>query len=99
MWKLKLLVGAIVLSAIVILGMVVNADNSQIVNPRLLGIQLPEASLGLWLFLAMLVGGILGFVVSLVSTLKTHGQKTRLSRKLKHCEQELGRLRTSGLRD
>ena len=99
MWKLKLLVGTIIFVAIIILGMVINADNNQIVNPTLLGIQLPQASLGLWLFLAMLVGGVLGYVVSLLSTLKTHGQKTRLSRKLKHCEQELAQLRTSGLRD
>ena len=99
MWKLKLLLGVIFLIAIVVVGMVVSADNSQVIHPTLFGLELPDASIGFWLFSALLVGGVLGFLVSLLSTFKSYGQKSRLSRKLKQCEQELAQLRTSGLRD
>lgn len=99
MWKLKLVFAVVVLGAIAVLGMVINADNSQLIAPVLLGLRLPNATLGIWLFLALLVGGVLGYLVSLLSTLKSHGQKSRLNRKLKHCEQELAQLRTSALRD
>lgn len=99
MWKLKLLLGAVILIAISAVGMVINADNTNVVSPTLFGISLPSASLGVWLFATLLAGGILGFIVSLLSTLKSHGQKALLSRKLKQCENELAQLRTSALRD
>ena len=98
MWKLKLLVGALFLIAIVVVGMVVSADNDQIVQPVFIGFHFPQATLGVWLFVALLVGGILGFIVSIVSAFKNLGQKARLARKLKQCEQELNQLRTSNLR-
>jgi uncharacterized membrane protein YciS (DUF1049 family) len=99
MWKLKLLVGVIFLLAIATLGMVINSDNTQIVSPSLFGYSFASASLGIWLFLTLLAGGILGYLVSLLSNLKSHGQLTLVSRKLRHCEKELAQLRTNALRD
>jgi uncharacterized membrane protein YciS (DUF1049 family) len=99
MWKLKLLVSVIFFLAIAMLGMVINSDNTDVVSPSLFGYSFPPASLGIWLFVTLLMGGISGYLVSLLSNLKRHGQLTLLSRKLKHCEKELAQLRTSALRD
>ena len=99
MWKLKLFVAVIFLLAIAALGMVINADNVETVSPSLFGYRFPAASLGIWLFLALLVGGVLGYLVSVLSNLKRHGQLTLANRKLRHCEKELAQLRTSALRD
>ena len=99
MWKLKLFLAVIFLGAFVALGIVVNADNAEMVNPSVLGCELPKRSLGFWLCAAVLVGGLLGFFVSWTASLTRRGQHHRLARKLKNCEQELAQLRTSALRE
>ena len=99
MWKLKAVLFFIVIAALVVLGMVISSDNSQLVSPSLFGKALPQASLGVWLFLSMLVGGFLGFAIAWLSWIKSRGQNRVLARKLKNREQELTTLRTSGLRE
>ena len=99
MWKIKLLISLILLAAIASVGVVVTADNSEKVSPVVFGLQTYSASLGVWLFTVLLVGGILGFLVSWFSGIKSRGQKSMLARKLKSCEQELAQLRTGSLRD
>lgn len=99
MWKLKALFVFIFVAILIGLGMVISAENNQIVNPVLFGIALPQNSLGIWLFISVLVGGLLGFAIAWLSWLKKFGQNRVLTRKLKNSEQELTNLRTKALRD
>ena len=99
MWKLKAVFLLIFIAVLIGLGMVVSADNSEMVSPILFGMALPQNSFGIWLFISLLTGGFLGFGIAWLSWIKNVGQNRMLTRKLKSREQELTQLRTSALRD
>ncbi|MEX1033607.1 MAG: lipopolysaccharide assembly protein LapA domain-containing protein [Cellvibrionaceae bacterium] len=99
MLKFKLLLAAIVGLLVMGLGWWISSENSQIVSPRLMGLQLPGWNLGAWLFIMLLLGGLLGYFLSLVSYLKIRGHSLAVQRKLNRCEQEVAKLRTAALRD
>lgn len=98
MWKLKLFFYLLIFAAIAALGMVVSSLNQELVHPNLLGFEFGAISLGVCLFLTLIVGALLGYLVAAVSGLRQRGQQTLLNRKLKHCEKELSQLRAAGLR-
>ncbi len=99
MWKLKAVFIIVFVAVLIGIGMVVSAQNSQMVSPVLFGIDLPQSTLGIYFFAAVLVGGLLGFGIAWLSWLKNLGQIRLLGRKLKSSQQELTQLRTSALRD
>lgn len=99
MLKIKVILAAIVAILVMVLGWWVSSENNQMVSPTLMGIQLPSWNLGVWLFIMLLVGGILGYLLSLLSYIKTRSRALAVQRKLKRCEQEVAKLRTSALRD
>ena len=99
MWKFKAIVTLVLLVAVAGVGMVISANNREQVSPNIFGFELATYSLGSWLFFTLLAGVLLGYFVAFVSSLKQRSQKARLARKLKRCEQELGQLRTTALRD
>lgn len=99
MWKIKALLAAIVAILVMGLGWWISSENSQLVSPILMGIQLPSLNLGAWLFIMLLIGGVLGYLFSLLSYLKLRGQSLSAQRKLSRCEQEVAKLRTAALRD
>lgn len=99
MTKLKLALAAIIALVVMGLGWWISSENSQLVGPKLMGLQLPSWNLGAWLFIMLLIGGILGYVLSLLSYFKHRSRSASLQRKLSRCEEEVARLRTAGLRD
>lgn len=98
MWKLKLFIVVLILVAFVALGMVFSSQNQQPVTPNLLGVELGSISLGVCLFLTLIIGALLGYLVAAISSFKQRGAHALLARKLKRCEQELTQLRTAALR-
>jgi uncharacterized membrane protein YciS (DUF1049 family) len=99
MWKIKALVAAIIAILVMGLGWWISSENSQLVSPILMGIPLPSLNLGVWLFIMLLVGGVLGYLFSLFSYWKLKSQSASAQRKLTRCEQEVAKLRTAALRD
>lgn len=99
MSKLKLIVGVLCLLAVMGLGWWISYENSQRVAPIVLGFVLPNWTLGVWLFATLIVGGLLGYLISLVTYLKYRGRVLQLQHKLKKCEQDNAKIRESTLRD
>lgn len=99
MWKLKVLLAAIIAILVMGLGWWISSENSQLVSPVLMGIQLPRLNLGAWLFIMLLIGGVFGYLFSLLSYLKLRSQSLSAQRKLSRCEQEVAKLRTAALRN
>ncbi|MCW8194234.1 DUF1049 domain-containing protein [Proteobacteria bacterium 005FR1] len=99
MWKIKVLLAAIVAILVMGLGWWISSENNQLVSPILMGIHLPNLNLGVWLFIMLLVGGLLGYLFSLFSYWKLRSQSASAQRKLSRCEQEVSKLRTAALRD
>lgn len=99
MAKIKILLGLLTAIVIAGLGWWISSENSQLVSPRLLGISLPSWNLGIWMLIMLLIGGVSGYVLSLISYLKLRNRSRILRRDLARCEQELNTLRTASLRD
>lgn len=99
MAKIKVLLGLIFVALVAAVGWWISSENSLLVSPLLLGIQLPNWNLGAWLLIMLVIGGLSGYVLSLLSYLKLRNQARVLRRDLARCEQELSRLRTASFRD
>jgi uncharacterized membrane protein YciS (DUF1049 family) len=99
MLKIKVLLAAILGVMVMGLGWWISSENSQMVSPTLVGVQLPSWNLGVWLFIMLLVGGIVGYLLSLPGYIRIRGHVLAVQRKLNRCEQEVAKLRTAGLRD
>lgn len=99
MFKIKAILAVIIAILVMGLGWWISSENSQIVSPKLMGLQLPSWNLGVWLFITLLVGGVLGYLLSLLSYLKIQSRSLAIQRKLNRCEQEVAKLRTAGLRE
>jgi uncharacterized integral membrane protein len=76
-----------------------NTENTQAVNLTLFGLALPASSLGVMICLTLLLGGVLGFVASLMPILRLTNENLSLKRKLKRRDAELTKLRTAVLKD
>lgn len=99
MLKIKAILAVVIAVLVMGLGWWISSENSQIVSPKLMGLQLPSWNLGVWLFIVLLVGGVLGYLLSLLSYLKIQSRSLAIQRKLNRCEQEVAKLRTAGLRE
>lgn len=87
-WLLRLFYGVLALLCIAI-GVYFAVDNPKLITPSFIGHAMPEGSVGFWLIGALLVGVLLGFIVSL---LPFYGERRRargLERQLHRTEQEL----------
>lgn len=76
-----------------------NTENTQDVSLTLFGFALPASSLGVMVCLTLLLGSVLGFVVSLLPILRLTNENLSLKRKLKRRDAELTKLRTAALKD
>lgn len=99
MLKIKVILAAIIAILVMILGWWISSENSQLVSPMLMGLRLPSWNLGVWLTITLLVGGVAGYLLSLLSYVRLRSRSLVLQRKLRHCEQEVAKLRTAALRE
>jgi len=99
MAKLKLFLGVLIAISVMIVGWWISSENSQLVSPVLFGYDLPSWNLGAWMFLMLLIGGLLGYVISLLSYVKHRGKAMNLQRKLSSRDQELAKMRASSMKD
>lgn len=96
---LKMLLVLVLSVCVLLVGVLFTIHNTEKVAIDLVLVQLPQASLSLWLIAAFVVGGLCGFLLSSMTLLML---KTRLmnSRRQAHAtRQELDRLRTAALKD
>ncbi len=88
----RLLLLLIILIGIV-LGVWFSADNPQALTVVALGFPLPQLPAGIWLLLMVLIGAVLGYLVSVMPALKLKNENMSLKRKLKRRDRELEKLR------
>lgn len=98
MFKLKILLTGLFILAVLGLGWWFGSENTELVRPTLFGIPLRAWSLGTWLSLMLLIGSVLGYLISLLSYARIKGQNLNLQRKLQRREQEVAKLRTASIR-
>ena len=97
-WLKNLL--TIVLALIIIgVGILFTIHNTEQVSIDLVFVQLPEASLSLWLIAAFVVGAASGIALSVVSILSLKTRLRASQRKVVAFRKELDQLRTAGLKD
>lgn len=94
---IKILLLLFSVSVALILGVWVSLDNPQPVTVVLLGFSMPEIALGVLMTGVLLCGAVLGFVFSLMPTLRLKNENLSLKRKLKRRDKELERLRKAPL--
>ncbi|MFC6669598.1 LapA family protein [Marinobacterium aestuariivivens] len=97
-WLKSLLTGLVCL-LILLVGILFTIHNTDKVAIDLIFVQLPQASLSLWLIAAFVCGGILGVLLSSFAIL---GLKTRLRsarRRSVQAHRELDQLRSAGSKD
>lgn len=99
MLKIKVILAAVITILVMGLGWWISSENSQMVSPKLMGFQLPSWNLGVWLSIMLLIGGALGYLLSLLSYIRIRSHSLAMKRKLSRCEQEVAKLRTAALRD
>lgn len=96
---IKRLTFLVLLIVAIIVGIVFTSENSQQLSLILLGYTLPELKLGLWLVLALLLGSVLGLLLSMLSLLIRGQSVNSKSRKIKRLEKELQQLRTASIKN
>lgn len=94
----KRIVLIIVFIVALVLGITFTSENSQLVSPILYGYPLIELQLGLWLMIALFIGGGLGLLLSFLPLL--WGKKTARAkeRKIQSLEKEINQLRSTSLK-
>jgi len=97
LFKRLLLLCLVVL--LLVLGLWFSSENTAQVAVKLLGFPVPEVALGVLLLAVLLLGAVLGFVVSLLPLLRLTNRNLSLARKLKRRDLELERLRKVPLMD
>ena len=95
----KALLALILLMAALVLGVWISVDNPEPVSLTLMGFSLPAVAQGVLVTGILLLGAVLGFLISLIPTLKITNDNLSLKRKLKRRDKELGRLRRAPLKD
>lgn len=99
MAKIKLFFVLIIFLLVVAVGYWVSTENTQLVSPVLFGFELPTWSLSTWLFIFLLSGSVLGYVVSLLSYLTLKAKVSSLQRKLTKREKEIAGYKTATVKE
>ena len=90
---IKKIVLLFILVAGLILGVWFSTENTQSVDIVLLGFPMPAVSSGVLVCGVLLLGAIVGYLVSLLSALKTRNRNLSLKRQLNRRDKEIERLR------
>lgn len=80
-------------------GIMFTINNTQMVTVDLVLVQLPEASLSLWLVATFILGGVMGMAISLFSIVLLRARLRAERRRVANARKELDQLRTAGLKD
>lgn len=96
-WLKKLLILIVLISGL-ILGVWFSTENTQPVSVLLLGFPMPEISAGVLIAGVLLMGAIVGYLISLISSIKLRNEKIFLKRRLARSEKELDRLRKAAVK-
>ncbi len=96
---LKTLIVILLCLVVLLVGIMFTIHNTEKVVIDLVFIQLPEASLSLWLIATFLAGGFIGVLLSIMTVwmLKTRLGSAR--RKIASTQKELDQLRVTSLKD
>jgi putative membrane protein len=96
-WIKRLLFIALLAVAIII-GVVFTSENNHSISLVVFSFPLPELSVGLWVFIALLVGAIIGLLVSSLPVLFSRYTHSNKDKKILQLQKELNTLRISGLK-
>ncbi|MCV6590746.1 MAG: lipopolysaccharide assembly protein LapA domain-containing protein [Marinobacterium sp.] len=96
---LKTLITGILCIAVLLAGIQFTIHNTQKVAIDLVVVQLPEASLSLWLLAALGLGAVLGIILSIFTVLALRVRLGAARRRASTTQRELDELRTSSLKD
>ena len=96
-WLKRLLLIILFVSALV-LGVVFTSENNTPVAIWLLGYQLPSLQLGLWLLLSLLLGSLVGLLLTMLPNLQHKQQLASRERKINALQKELNSLRTTAVK-
>ena len=96
-WLKRLLLILFFVSAIV-LGVVFTSENNTPVSIWLLGYELPSLQLGLWLLVSLLLGSLVGLVLTLLPHLHHKQQLASKERKINALQKELNSLRAAAVK-
>lgn len=83
---------------LLLLGLWFGSENTQPVGLVVLGFSAPEVALGVLLIVTLLLGALLGFVMSVLPVLRLTNRNMSLERKLKRRDKELGLLRKAPIK-
>ncbi|MCW8127089.1 LapA family protein [Microbulbifer halophilus] len=87
-WLLRLFYGLLALLCIAV-GVYFAVDNPDTIAPNFAGHAMPPGSVGFWLIGALLVGLLIGFIVSLLPFYAERRRARGLERQLQRLEREL----------
>ncbi|GAB1258042.1 lipopolysaccharide assembly protein LapA domain-containing protein [Aurantivibrio plasticivorans] len=95
MTKLKLLFSICVALFVMSIGWWVSSENDQLVTPQFAGFSFGGLNLGTWLFMMLLTGVVIGYLISSLGYWRQRMKASGLQRKLANKEQELAKLKLS----
>lgn len=98
MRTVKRVIGFLILTLILVVGVLFSIENKTTVPLNLIVVQLSEQRVALWVLSAFAAGGLLGVGISLYAIVHLKGQALMLRRRLERCNKELGRLRAQSQR-
>jgi uncharacterized integral membrane protein len=82
----------------IITGVVFASENSQSISLVVFNFPLPELSAGLWIFIALLVGAIIGLLISSFPVFFSRYAHLNKDKKIIQLQKELDKLRVAGLK-
>lgn len=95
---IKRIILVIVFVVALVLSITFTSENSQPISVVFFGAALPELQLGLWLMLTLLLGGIVGLLLSFLPLLWGKQTTRAKERKIQQLEKEINQLRSASLK-
>ncbi len=95
----KTLIVGLLCLAVMMVGIMFTIHNTDKVTIDLVFVQLPEASLSLWLIATFVLGGFLGVLLSMLTILMLRTRLGSARRKINTTQKEIDQLRVSTLKD